>query len=202
MTSIPSTLGNAGGLTNSPLSLDTNGDGVVSPEELKAAGVSSKRSGDTTVKSDDGVSGIAAQIASELITALLSKSASETTGDASERKAQSEKEIFAALDKDGDGKVTRAEFIAGRPVHVSEEDAAMLFATFDSAGTGSLTETQFAAALEANRPDHPAASFALTDDSADTVSLTELLDEMTAIIDRYRHFAADSDDSDGSSVKL
>lgn len=65
-------------------------------------------------------------------------------------------DMFAKLDTDSDGTLSRDEFVAGRPEGISEEDAGKLFDDLSSAagvedGEG-LTQAQFAQGIEANRP--------------------------------------------------
>ncbi|AHG48233.1 hypothetical protein RLEG12_04800 (plasmid) [Rhizobium leguminosarum bv. trifolii CB782] len=45
----------------------------------------------------------------------------------------------AQLDTDGDGYVSKAEFVAARPSDVTEDQAGTLFDSFDSEGSGSLS---------------------------------------------------------------
>lgn len=57
-------------------------------------------------------------------------------------------ELYADMDADGDGSVTKDEFIAGRPEHASEEEATAFYNSIDTEGTGSITEEQFAESME------------------------------------------------------
>jgi len=61
-------------------------------------------------------------------------------------------ELFSKLDSDGDGKVTRDEFVSGRPDDVSEEDAGKFYDKIaeNSGGDGSsgLSQTQFTTGLQ------------------------------------------------------
>lgn len=66
MTSITSLPGSAN--LNSTLGLDRNGDGVVSPEELAAAGKGSGRTQDPTVLVENAATGASARISSLGIT--------------------------------------------------------------------------------------------------------------------------------------
>lgn len=211
MTSISSSVSSGTTLASSILSLDTNGDGNISADELEAGGVTNKRSQDPTVESDNSVTGVAAQLISDMMSALLNKvqaGMDDTQQPSGDRLSSAE--IFAKMDTDGDGSVTQAEFVAARPDTVSEEDANTLFTQFDSEGTGALTEEQFKTAMEANRPAGPpppltqtaAASDSDSDDSETTMSLTDLLDEMTSIIDSYRQFAADTESEASTSTSV
>jgi hypothetical protein len=56
---------------------------------------------------------------------------------------------FAEIDTDKNGSVSLAEFVAGRPDSMSQEDATAIFKSFDPKGTGSVNEDQFAAELKA-----------------------------------------------------
>ncbi|CUW40726.1 Suppressor protein SRP40 [Magnetospirillum sp. XM-1] len=61
-------------------------------------------------------------------------------------------ELFSKLDSDGDGTVTRDEFVAGRPDKVSEEDAGKFYDKIaeNSGGDGAkgLSQEQFATGLQ------------------------------------------------------
>lgn len=65
-------------------------------------------------------------------------------------------ELFAKLDSDGDGKVTRDEFVASRPDDVSEEDAGKLYDKIAEKsggdGTDGLSQEQFATGLKSAGP--------------------------------------------------
>ncbi|MFD0388075.1 hypothetical protein ACFQ4K_09920 [Tistrella bauzanensis] len=58
-------------------------------------------------------------------------------------------EMFARLDSDSDGLVTRDEFLAGKPDEVSDAQAAALWDSIAGAEAESLTETAFAEGLAA-----------------------------------------------------
>lgn len=59
---------------------------------------------------------------------------------------------FSKIDANSDGKVSKTEFISGRPSDASESQASELFDKIDSSGTGSLSETQLSQGLEENKP--------------------------------------------------
>lgn len=61
-------------------------------------------------------------------------------------------EMFSSLDTDGDGVISQAEFLAGRPEDVSEDQAAEMWSRLDSEGSGSLSEEEFVTAMETQGP--------------------------------------------------
>ncbi|GAJ92432.1 hypothetical protein RRH01S_03_05070 [Rhizobium rhizogenes NBRC 13257] len=63
--------------------------------------------------------------------------------------------MIKAMDTDGDGNISEAEFVAARPSDVSEEQATNLFASFDTENTGSLTESQLASAMQSGQQPPP-----------------------------------------------
>lgn len=181
MTSISAALPTS--YTSSISSLDTNGDGVVSADELEAANVD-KRTQDPTVESENAASSVASQLTGDMVAMMLSR------GDMA---PPSDEDKFSKMDTDADGKLTEAEFVAARPEDVSEEDAASLFASFDEEGTGSITEAQLAEAREDMGPP-PLPMMMETgstdEDGSETMSIQDVLDEMKAVIDAYREMAS------------
>ena len=66
--------------------------------------------------------------------------------------------LLSDLDTDGDGLVSKAEFVAGRPSDVSEDQAGTLFDSFDSESAGSLSVdalTEAMSAQSSQRPEGP-----------------------------------------------
>jgi len=64
----------------------------------------------------------------------------------------------AQLDTDGDGYVSKAEFVAARPSDVTEDQAGTLFDSFDSEDSGSLSVdalTEAMSAQSSQRPEGP-----------------------------------------------
>jgi Ca2+-binding EF-hand superfamily protein len=62
---------------------------------------------------------------------------------------------ISAMDTNGDGSVSEAEFVAARPSDVSTDQASSLFESFDSDNTGSLTDDQLSQDMQANGPPPP-----------------------------------------------
>ncbi|MBY5455317.1 hypothetical protein EHI47_17230 [Rhizobium leguminosarum] len=116
MTSV-SSLGSTVTQYQSPLSsLDKNGDGVISADELAAASQSST-SGTTSTDSDSSTD-IVKKITADILSLMLSMQktdSSDDQGDGSDQSDDDSKGVFAAMDTNGDGKLTESEFLAADP---------------------------------------------------------------------------------------
>ncbi|OAN52286.1 hypothetical protein A6A04_00910 [Paramagnetospirillum marisnigri] len=98
-------------------------------------------------------------------------------------------QMFSDLDVDGDGNVTREEFLAGRPEDVSESQASAFFDKLAGTDATSLTEDQFAAALEQAGPP-PSADASQASATADSQPLSEsLLQQLLQAISSYQESA-------------
>jgi Ca2+-binding EF-hand superfamily protein len=95
---------------------------------------------------------------------LMSQLMSLTMNGLADQSASSEQQDggadmdVAQLDSDGDGYVSKAEFVAARPSDVTEDQAGTLFDSFDSEGSGSLsvdTRTEAMSAQQSKRPEGP-----------------------------------------------
>ncbi|MBA9030287.1 EF-hand domain-containing protein [Rhizobium leguminosarum] len=113
MTSV-SSLGSTVTQYQSPLSsLDKNGDGVISADELAAASPSS-----TSTDSDDSSTDIVKKITADILSLMLSMQktdGNDDQGDGSDQSDDDSKGVFAAMDTNGDGKLTESEFLAADP---------------------------------------------------------------------------------------
>ena len=128
--------------------LDADADGTVTRDEFVAGrpdGVSEERAGELfdTIAGDDA-EGLTQQ---QLVDGLLSQLHARSQGHRPDPKA-----LFATLDADGDGTVTRDEFVAGRPEDVSEEQAGAFFDEIAGDSQGGLTEDAFLAGFQAQGP--------------------------------------------------
>jgi Ca2+-binding EF-hand superfamily protein len=179
MTSIISSSGSSAAGRVSVSSLDTNGDGIISAEELEAA--KSNRSQDPTVSSDNAATGAQSQLQSSMISMLLQSSATQTEGET----PRDARDLFSAIDADGDGKITQDEFVAARPEDMSEEEATTRFGELDSEGAGFLTEETFAAGMP-QPPQAIEADGTTTGTDDETVSIFDILAEMQRVIEAYR----------------
>ena len=116
-----------------------------------------------------------------MVSMLLQLSSSAQTEGETPRDAR---DLFSAIDADGDGKITQDEFVAARPKELSEEEATARFAELDQEQTGFLTEDVFAAAFQQPIQQMDGDSAGLGND--DTVSIFDILSEMQRVIDAYR----------------
>ena len=167
MTSV-SSLGSTLTQYQSPLSsLDKNGDGVISPDELAAASQSSTSSTSTTTDdSDESSTDIVKKITADILSLMLSlqkADGSDDQGDGSDESDDTSKGVFAAMDKNGDGKLTESEFLAADP----NSTAASASGDSDPFLTKVLSDMQ--TAMQAYRNTY-GASAAASDSAADDVA--------------------------------
>lgn len=117
MTSV-SSLGSTVTQYQSPISsLDKNGDGVISADELAAASQSST-SATASTDNDNSNTDIVKKITADILSLMLSMQktdGSDDQGDYSDQSDDASKGVFAAMDTDGDGKLTESEFLAADP---------------------------------------------------------------------------------------
>lgn len=166
MTSV-SSLGSALTQYKSPISsLDTNGDGIVSADELAAAGQTSasttstsSTNGDTTASASDLISKVKSDILA-LMLSLQQQSAGDDSQSA-DGSSDDSKGIFAAMDTNGDGKLTEAEFLAADPQKTAAADSSD---SSDPAVTGILADMQAAMLAYNNTYGASAAAVTATDD--------------------------------------
>ncbi|MCX8999076.1 EF-hand domain-containing protein [Rhizobiaceae bacterium BDR2-2] len=176
-------------------SLDKNGDGVVSADELAAAqqsgassstASSSLTSGTAAGQEEETAASSALAKLSSLISSFLMQSASgESQSGGSESGTG---DFFTTLDADGDGVLTQAEFLTGKPEDVSDEQSAALFATLDADGNGAVSAEEFAAMRPEGPPPPPPLAAAETEDGATVdseTSLAEFLEQIQSVIDSY-----------------
>ncbi len=110
-------------------SLDKNGDGVVSADELDAANTTSTSTSTSTTKSttstasaDDDSASITQKIAADIAALMLQLQQSATSDDDSDDSSNgnSPKGILALMDSNSDGKLTTSEFLSADPATVAQ----------------------------------------------------------------------------------
>ncbi len=85
--------------------------------------------------------------------------------------------MFARMDSDSSGTVSKDEFVSARPKEVSETDAASLYDKIDASGTNALTQDQLDAGMEANRPEGGLSSSLSSDTLSSLLDLLSSTDE-------------------------
>ncbi|MGR9402881.1 EF-hand domain-containing protein (plasmid) [Rhizobium leguminosarum] len=150
-----------GGADMEVAQLDSDGDGYVSKAEFVAArpsDVSEDQAGTLFDSFDSEGSG---SLSVDALTEAMSAQQSERAEGPPPPPPSDDDDLaslLSDLDTDGDGLVSKAEFVAGRPSDVSEEQAGTLFDSFDSEGSGSLsvdTLTEAMSAQQSERPEGP-----------------------------------------------
>ncbi|QFY60572.1 hypothetical protein FZ934_09115 [Rhizobium grahamii] len=114
MTSV-SSIGSGVSQYSSLSSLDKNGDGIISADELAAANASSKSTSSTkapTSTSTDDVASVTHKIAGDILSIMLQMQQSSASDDDSSSSDDDSKGILASLDANGDGKLTTDEFLS------------------------------------------------------------------------------------------
>lgn len=215
MTSI-SSIGSSTSTSSSYISpLDKNGDGVVDAQELQDAAQSGLLSASVLGDEDDSDPSATDKFSGSLASMLLQMQQSSSQSDSSSSTGSSDQSgidaLFANMDTDGNGSVSSAEFVAGRPADMSESDAETLFKSLDTQGSGSVSKDQLAEGLKSLSSTDSSASDVLSlassyTDSSSSASassstgnaledfIAELEASMTAYQNTYGQY--DSDDSD------
>lgn len=154
--------------------MDTDGDGMITQEEFLAA------------RPDDVTEDMAASLwdsfdtegaGSLSVDALETAMASGRPGGPPPMAAAEEDSstsAISALDTNGDGVISEAEFLAGHPEEVSDEMAQKLWDSIDPEETGSLKISEVEEALDANRQ-------AAATGSSPTTSISSLEMLMSAV---------------------
>lgn len=185
-------------------SLDKNGDGVLSADELasatSASSTSSKTPQTSTASESEDLSESALDKLSSLLQSLLLK-LSDLQADTASQDGEGDQDRFSSLDVDGDGALTSAEFAAGKPDEVSDEQSAELFASLDTDGSGSLSTEELAEMRPQGPPPPPPHDDANASSSMDeSQSVDDLLEELQDVIRNYMSSLEDT--SDESNVVL
>jgi len=122
------------------------------------------------------------------------KESSATPSDAGQRLS----DLFAKLDTNADGSVSKDEFVSNRPTGVSEEHANDLWSRLDTSGSGSLTESQFVSAMssQGSPPGPPPAESSQTADSSTTSASNELVQALLEAVKNYMQ----SSDAQGREI--
>ena len=140
--------------------LDTDGDGYVSKAEFVAARPSDVTEDQAGTLFDSFDSEDSGSLSVYALTEAMSAQRSGRAGGPPPPPEGGDElsSLLSDLDTDGDGLVSKAEFVAGRPSDVSEDQAGTLFDSFDSESAGSLSVdalTEAMSAQSSQRPEGP-----------------------------------------------
>lgn len=133
-------------------SMDTDGDGSVSQAEFLAARPDNMSEDDATKVYDSIDTTGTGSITEEQFADSMKNMAAQNQGgmppappplDSSSDSSQSPDDVFDSLDTNKDGSVSEAEFLAGRPDDVTDDQASDLFGSIDTEGIGSISKDQF-----------------------------------------------------------
>ncbi|MBB3301910.1 Ca2+-binding EF-hand superfamily protein [Rhizobium sp. BK226] len=189
-----------GGADMDVAQLDSDGDGYVSKAEFVAARPSDVSEDQAGTLFDSFDSEGAGSLSVDALTEAMSAQQSERAEGPPPPPPSDDDDLaslLSDLDTDGDGQVSKAEFVAGRPSDVSEEQAGTLFDSFDSEGAGSLsvdTLTEAMSAQQSERPEGPPPSSSDDDDDQFASLLSDLDTDGDGLVTLDEFMAGKPDD--------
>ena len=130
-------------------------------QDIPACSTATTKKSNTGGQFDNDTSSSADRLMAQLMTLAMNRF--DQSGHSSEQDGDPGMDI-SELDADGDGYVSKTEFVAGRPSDVSEDQAATLFDSFDSESTGSLSVDALTQAMSAQQSGGPGKPQPATDD--------------------------------------
>ncbi|MGO6969595.1 EF-hand domain-containing protein [Rhizobium leguminosarum] len=122
-------------------------------EEILSSNTVSSAKATKSGQLDEDTSSSADKLLSQLMTLSMNRFSDQSAS--GEDEDAGEGMDVAQLDSDGDGYVSKAEFVASRPSDVTEDQANTLFDSFDSESTGSLSVDALAEAMSAQQSQRP-----------------------------------------------
>ncbi|MGO7159467.1 EF-hand domain-containing protein [Rhizobium johnstonii] len=125
--------------------LDSDGDGYVSKAEFVAARPSDATEDQAGTLFDSFDSESTGSLSVDALAEAMSAQQSQRPG------GDDLASLLSDLDTDGDGSISKDEFVAGRPFDVTEDQAGTLFDSFDSEGLGSLSVDALTEAMSAEQ---------------------------------------------------
>lgn len=184
--------------------LDANNDGTVDRAEFvagKPGDVSADDAGTLFDTLDSGKTGALSQtdmqsafqqMGSQMQSALIQAQSDNSTGGTGATghhhgHGPDAAQMFSSLDTNGDGSVSKDEFVAGKPDGVNSDQASAFFDKISNGSGDSLTKDQFVSGLKnAGPPDRDGDSSSVSSNSSATsASSTDpgvLLDQLLAVL--------------------
>ncbi|MBB4332223.1 EF-hand domain-containing protein [Rhizobium leguminosarum] len=176
---------------------DSDGDGYVSKAEFVAArpsDVSEDQAGTLFDSFDSEGSG---SLSLDALTDAMSAQQSERAEGPPPPPPSDDDDLaslLSDLDTDGDGLVSKAEFVASRPSDLSEEQAGTLFDSFDSEGSGSLSVDALTEAMSAQQSERPEGPPPSADDDQFASLLSDLDTDGDGLVTLDEFMAGKPDD--------
>ena len=131
--------------------IDTNGTGSLTEAQISQGSAENRPNGDPA---NQGI-----QLSSETLATLLKLLQGILSYSAAENNASNRaSDLFAKIDTNGDGQISKEEFLAAKPDRFTDDQALTLFNGIDTQGTGSITLTQFVDNLNAGAHSHAASA--------------------------------------------
>ncbi|UPJ52248.1 EF-hand domain-containing protein [Bradyrhizobium sp. 200] len=156
-------------LTSSKSSAQTTGASQKSASPFDLISSSSSASVGVGSGSGSGSGGGGSQISPATMSALLdaqSQSSAGSTTSASKSRSSALKDLFAQIDGDGDGKITKSEFeeaLGAGGTNLAQADS--VFGKLDKDGDGSVSLKELASALKGGKGHHAASTSSDSDGS-------------------------------------
>ncbi|MFS8056680.1 EF-hand domain-containing protein [Rhizobium sp. BR 317] len=168
--------GQGGSQSNMIAAMDTNGDGSITEAEFVAARPSDVSEDQATALFKSFDTSNSGSLTTDQLASAMQSNGQPPAPPSGETPDDSQiSSMFTAMDADGDGSVSEAEFVAARPSDVSEDQATNMFDSLDTSGSGSLTESQFETAMKAGPPPAPDFSSLFSSNYQDDTTTSDLL---------------------------
>ncbi|MDK4724681.1 EF-hand domain-containing protein [Rhizobium phaseoli] len=180
--------------------LDTDGDGYVSKAEFVTARPSDVMEDQAGTLFDSFDSEGTGSLSVDALAEAMSAQQSERADGPPPPPPADDGELssmLSDLDTDGDGLISKAEFVAGRPSDVTEDQAGTLFDSFDSEGAGSLSVdvlTEAMSAQQSDRADGPPPPPPSADDDQSASLLSDLDTDGDGLVSLEEFMAGKPDD--------
>lgn len=162
-----------------------------SQDALSCNTISAKKS-TTTQQLDEDATNSAEKLMSQLMSLTMNGLAGQS-GSGEQQDGGADMDV-AQLDSDGDGYVSKAEFVAARPSDVSEDQARTLFDSFDSEGSGSLSVDALTEAMSAQQSERPEGPPPSADDDQFASLLSDLDTDGDGLVTLDEFMAGKPDD--------
>lgn len=123
---------------------------------------------------------------------------SSSFGNASDAAGQGFSDLFSKIDINGDGPVSKDEFVSARPTGVTEDQSMETWSKIDTSGNGSLNESQFDSAMASQGP--PSGQSLSTSTSSTANAATVQYDPLQALLAAIQKYSSTSEQNNSFST--